>query len=47
MYGQTGDYENAKQLLSEAKSKGYTSAFVVAFKDGKKITIQEALHNKR
>lgn len=43
MYGQTGEYTEAKRLLDEAKSKGYPSAFVVAFKDGKKITIQEAL----
>lgn len=42
-YGSTGEYSAAKQLLEEAKAKGYTSAFVVAFKDGKKITIQEAL----
>ncbi|RZJ26016.1 MAG: N-acetylmuramoyl-L-alanine amidase [Flavobacterium sp.] len=43
MYGATGDYTDAKRLLDEAKSKGYPSAFVVAFRDGKKITIQEAL----
>ncbi|HLA54774.1 MAG TPA: N-acetylmuramoyl-L-alanine amidase [Flavobacterium sp.] len=43
MYGETTDYDTAKALLMEAKSKGYDSAFVIAFKDGKKITIQEAL----
>jgi len=43
-YGSTSDYAKAKgELLSEAKAKGYTSAFVVAFKDGKKVTVQEAL----
>ncbi|HEX9979186.1 MAG TPA: N-acetylmuramoyl-L-alanine amidase [Flavobacterium sp.] len=43
MYGETNDYNSARNLLAEAKAKGYTSAFVIAFKDGKKITIQEAL----
>jgi N-acetylmuramoyl-L-alanine amidase len=49
MYGQTGDYSEAKKLQGEAKSKGYSSAFVVAFQDGKKITVDEALKalNKR
>jgi N-acetylmuramoyl-L-alanine amidase len=42
-YGAAGSYDEAKGLLETAKSKGYTSAFVVAFKDGKKITIQEAI----
>ena len=43
-YGATADYAQARgELLEEAKAKGYTSAFVVAFKDGKKITVQEAL----
>ncbi len=43
MYGETPNYENAKQLLQEAKSKGYTSAFLIAFKNGKKIDVKEAL----
>lgn len=42
-YGQTSSYEEAKQNLAEAKNKGYDSSFLVAFKNGKKITIQEAL----
>ena len=42
-YGATDTYNEAKELLETAKEKGYTSAFVVAFKDGKKITVQEAL----
>jgi N-acetylmuramoyl-L-alanine amidase len=42
-YGATADYSEAKQLLEQAKTKGYTSAFVVAFRDGTKITVQEAL----
>jgi len=46
MYGETFDYNSAKSLLLEAKSKGYASAFVIAFKDGKKISIQEALKKR-
>ncbi|MCB4797519.1 N-acetylmuramoyl-L-alanine amidase family protein [Neotamlana laminarinivorans] len=42
-YGNTSSYEYTKQLEAEAKAKGYNSCFVTAFKDGKKIEIQEAL----
>jgi N-acetylmuramoyl-L-alanine amidase len=41
-YGETDSFTDAKKLLAEAKAKGYSSAFVVAFKDGKKISIEEA-----
>ena len=43
MYGETTNYEEAKRLLSEAKSKGFTSAFLIAFKNGKKVSVQDAL----
>jgi N-acetylmuramoyl-L-alanine amidase len=43
MYGETADYEEAKKLLQEAKSKGYNSSFLIAFKNGEKISIQEAI----
>ena len=43
MYGNTSNYEEAKRLLAEAKSKGYTSAFLIAFKNGQKVSVQEAL----
>ena len=43
MYGETTNYEEARRLLSEAKAKGYTSAFLIAFRNGKKITVQQAL----
>ena len=42
-YGSTSSYNTAKELLTEAKSKGYDSAFVVAFKNGKKVSVSEAL----
>ncbi|MES2573880.1 MAG: N-acetylmuramoyl-L-alanine amidase [Bacteroidota bacterium] len=43
MYGKTSDYEEAKKLLQEAKSKGYSSAYLIAFKNGEKISVQDAL----
>jgi N-acetylmuramoyl-L-alanine amidase len=43
MYGSTSDYDTAKRNLEEAKAKGYSGAYLIAFRDGKKITIQEAL----
>ena len=43
MYGNTTNYEEAKRLLSQAKAKGFTSAFLIAFKNGKKVSVQEAL----
>lgn len=43
MYGETTDYEEAKRLLQEAKSKGYPTAYLIAFKNGNRINIQDAL----
>jgi len=43
MYGETSNYEEGKKLLQEAKSKGYKSAYLIAFKDGKSISVQDAL----
>ena len=45
MYGQTPNYNEAKKQLEEAKSKGYDSAYLIAFKNGTKISVQEALTN--
>ncbi len=42
-YGETSDYATAKKNLEEAKSKGYSSAYLIAFKDGNKISVQDAL----
>lgn len=42
-YGQTSDYSEAKKNLSDAKSKGYDSAFLVAFKNGKSISVKDAI----
>ncbi len=43
MYGNTSNYNEAKDNLAEAKAKGFEGAYIVAFKDGKKINVQEAL----
>ena len=42
MYGSAATYEQAKSQLAEAKAK-YPEAFIIAFKDGRKISVQEAL----
>ncbi|WP_353160781.1 N-acetylmuramoyl-L-alanine amidase [Myroides odoratus] len=42
-YGQTSDYNEAKKRLEEAKAKGHSSSFIVAYKDGKNISVEEAL----
>lgn len=42
-YGSERDYTIAKKKLEEAKEKGYSSAYLVAYKDGLKISITEAV----
>ena len=42
-YGATSDYAKITELHSEAKRNGYPSSYIVAFKDGSKITVNEAL----
>ena len=42
-YQETSDYETAKKYLQEAKSKGYGAAFLIANRDGQKISIQDAI----
>ena len=43
MYGETADYDEAKNQLKEAKEKGYNSAFLIAFKNGSKVNIQDVI----
>ena len=45
-YGKTSDYNKVKEFQKEAKSKGYKGAFVVAFKNKKKISVKDALDSK-
>jgi len=42
-YGSTSDYNEIQRLKSKAKSKGYSTAFVVAFKGDDQISIAKAL----
>ena len=42
-FGDTPDYGSAKKSLQEAKAKGYKTAFMTAFKNGKKIDIKQAI----
>ncbi len=42
-YGETSDYETARDNLAEAKKKGFNSAFLIAYKNGNKIDIQDAI----
>jgi N-acetylmuramoyl-L-alanine amidase len=43
MYGNTASYDEVKQNLVEAKEKGFAGAYIIAYKDGIKINLQEAL----
>ena len=45
-YGKTANYKNIKTLLTRVKKKGYRSAFIAAFKNGKKISVKQALKSK-
>jgi N-acetylmuramoyl-L-alanine amidase len=42
-YGATSDYNEIQKLQEEAKLKGYSSCFVVAYKNGEQISVSEAL----
>lgn len=41
--GEETNYEEAKALLERIKSQGFPDAFLIAFKNGEKISIKEAL----
>jgi N-acetylmuramoyl-L-alanine amidase len=45
-YGKTTNYKNIQSLLERVQKKGYKSAFIAAFKNGAKITLQEALKTR-
>lgn len=42
-YNETSDYNHVRKALEVAKNKGFNTAFLVAYKKGKKISIQEAI----
>lgn len=41
--GNTKNYQEIETFLKQAKSKGYTTAFVVAFKNGQRIDVESLL----
>lgn len=43
MYGSTNSYLKAKLLKSNADAKGYTTSYIVAYKDGIRIPLNNAL----
>jgi N-acetylmuramoyl-L-alanine amidase len=43
LYGETDTYMGAKLLKSNADMKGFTSSYIVAYKEGKRIPLQDAL----
>lgn len=45
-YGATSDYVEIKSIHGKAKQNGYPSSYIVAFKDGKKISVNDALKTK-
>ncbi|MGO2358320.1 N-acetylmuramoyl-L-alanine amidase family protein [Mesonia sp.] len=46
-YGKTSSYSKAKDLLIKAKTTGYKSSYLVAFKKGNKISVNEALKSPK
>lgn len=45
-YGATSNYTRINELHDKAKQNGYPSSYIVAFKGGDKITVNEALKTK-
>jgi N-acetylmuramoyl-L-alanine amidase len=45
LYGNTASYEEAKLLKANADLKGYTTSYIVAYKNGKRIPLKEALQS--
>lgn len=43
MYGETNSYNAAKKIRSSAILKGYSSAYIVAYKNGLRISVPDAL----
>ncbi|MFD2588208.1 N-acetylmuramoyl-L-alanine amidase [Croceitalea marina] len=43
MYGNTNSYLKAKLLKSNADAKGYTTSYIVAYKNGTRIPLNEAI----
>lgn len=44
--GSTSNFDKAKEMQEILRKNGFTGAFVIAFKDGKRITLDEALNKQ-
>ncbi|GAB1857616.1 N-acetylmuramoyl-L-alanine amidase [Flavobacteriaceae bacterium MHTCC 0001] len=42
-YGNTSNYDEIKTILEDVKTKGFSSSFVTAFKDGSKVELADVL----
>ena len=45
-YGNTSDYNKIQLMKTFARQKGYPSAYIVAFREGKKVNLPEVLKSK-
>lgn len=45
-YGETSDYNTIQVLKTYAQQKGFPTAYIVAFKNGKKVNLPEVLKSK-
>ncbi len=46
-YGSTSDYDEALKLQKKAKSAGFNTAFIVAYKNEKKVSVSEILKSSQ
>lgn len=44
-YGNTSDYNEAKSLAENAKSKGYPTCFIVAYQNGKRVDLSKVVNS--
>ena len=45
LFGNVKTYDEAKQLKQQADAKGYSTSYIVAYKNGNKIDLKEALNS--
>ena len=45
LYGNTASYDQAKLLQAGAKQKGYSQAYIVAYRNGERIPVKKALED--
>lgn len=43
MYGKTTSFEQVKLFKANADAKGYTTSYIVAYKDGKRVVVNQAV----